>query len=215
MRGYELTLIRDTEVWKVIQNVNSKKQSPKEGLCIQGSSPTTPGRTGLLMRKERKARTLLLMAVPKDHLRRFHGMDDAKEIWAAIKTRKAWRKGMKGFKNYITLDALVLVSNDDLNNNLSVFEQTSKKTYIYFPGTENVAFLSQPKPSSSKHKPATAQKKKKLSSYTTSSSKQNQTFCFKLPMVLLMKLSNLLATNLMMWDLIHEDLDQIDDSVLE
>ncbi|GKB41855.1 hypothetical protein Tco_0886797, partial [Tanacetum coccineum] len=37
--------------------------------------------------KERKARTLLLMAVPKDHLRRFHGMDDAKEIWAAIKTR--------------------------------------------------------------------------------------------------------------------------------
>ncbi|GJU03327.1 ribonuclease H-like domain-containing protein [Tanacetum coccineum] len=24
---------------------------------------------------------------PKDHLRRFHGMDDAKEIWAAIKTR--------------------------------------------------------------------------------------------------------------------------------
>ncbi|GKG55598.1 hypothetical protein Tco_0574492, partial [Tanacetum coccineum] len=23
------------------------------------------------------------MAVPKDHLRRFHGMDDAKEIWAA------------------------------------------------------------------------------------------------------------------------------------
>ncbi|GJZ52922.1 hypothetical protein Tco_0607807 [Tanacetum coccineum] len=25
--------------------------------------------------------------VPKDHLRRFHGMDDAKEIWAAIKTR--------------------------------------------------------------------------------------------------------------------------------
>ncbi|GJY65147.1 reverse transcriptase domain-containing protein [Tanacetum coccineum] len=30
--------------------------------------------------KERKARTLLLMAVPKDHLRRFHGMDEAKEI---------------------------------------------------------------------------------------------------------------------------------------
>ncbi|GKG45311.1 hypothetical protein Tco_0495389, partial [Tanacetum coccineum] len=37
--------------------------------------------------KERKARTLLLMAVPKDHLRPFHGMDDAKEIWAAIKTQ--------------------------------------------------------------------------------------------------------------------------------
>ncbi|GJY25660.1 retrotransposon protein, putative, ty3-gypsy subclass [Tanacetum coccineum] len=36
--------------------------------------------------KERKARTILLMAIPKEHLRRFHGMDDAKEIWEAIRT---------------------------------------------------------------------------------------------------------------------------------
>ncbi|GJY60766.1 putative ribonuclease H-like domain-containing protein, partial [Tanacetum coccineum] len=43
--------------------------------------------------KERKARTLLLMAVPKDHLRRFHGMDDAKEIWAAI--RHGWSGNAK------------------------------------------------------------------------------------------------------------------------
>ncbi|GJY68213.1 hypothetical protein Tco_0471195 [Tanacetum coccineum] len=62
----------DNEVWKVIQNGNSKKR-------------VTKGKDG--DEKERKARTLLLMAVPKDHLRRFHGMDDAKDIWAAIKTR--------------------------------------------------------------------------------------------------------------------------------
>ncbi|GKC66680.1 hypothetical protein Tco_1099278, partial [Tanacetum coccineum] len=37
--------------------------------------------------KERKARTILLMAIPKEHLRRFHGMDDAKEIWESIRTR--------------------------------------------------------------------------------------------------------------------------------
>ncbi|GJX60096.1 hypothetical protein Tco_0291486 [Tanacetum coccineum] len=30
--------------------------------------------------KERKARIILLMAIPKEHLRRFHVMDDAKEI---------------------------------------------------------------------------------------------------------------------------------------
>ncbi|GKD49924.1 hypothetical protein Tco_1278900, partial [Tanacetum coccineum] len=52
----------DNEVWKVFQNGNSKKKDTK-------------GRNGVLM------------AIPKDHLRRFHGMDDAKEIWAAIKTR--------------------------------------------------------------------------------------------------------------------------------
>ncbi|GKF53503.1 hypothetical protein Tco_0160413 [Tanacetum coccineum] len=37
--------------------------------------------------KERKAKNILLMAIPKEHMRRFHGMDDAKEIWEAIRTR--------------------------------------------------------------------------------------------------------------------------------
>ncbi|GJX35284.1 hypothetical protein Tco_0246841 [Tanacetum coccineum] len=37
--------------------------------------------------KERKAKNILLMAIPKEHIRRFHGMDDAKEIWEAIRTR--------------------------------------------------------------------------------------------------------------------------------
>ncbi|GJY59631.1 hypothetical protein Tco_0459523 [Tanacetum coccineum] len=53
-------------------------------ICIFGWNPVPASNKG---RRQRKARTLLLMAVPKDHLRRFHGMDDAKEIWAAIKTR--------------------------------------------------------------------------------------------------------------------------------
>nr|GEW30366.1 xylulose kinase-1 [Tanacetum cinerariifolium] len=36
---------------------------------------------------ERKARTTLLMALPKDHLAKFHKMVDAKEMWEAIKSR--------------------------------------------------------------------------------------------------------------------------------
>ncbi|GJV85297.1 hypothetical protein Tco_1525195, partial [Tanacetum coccineum] len=37
--------------------------------------------------KERKAKNILLMAILKEHMRRFHGMDDAKEIWEVIRTR--------------------------------------------------------------------------------------------------------------------------------
>ncbi|GKF34062.1 hypothetical protein Tco_0107262, partial [Tanacetum coccineum] len=40
-----------------------------------------------VVRVDQKARNILLMAIPKDHLRRFHGMDYAKEIWEAIRTR--------------------------------------------------------------------------------------------------------------------------------
>ncbi|GJS77417.1 hypothetical protein Tco_0727298 [Tanacetum coccineum] len=64
----------DYLIWEVIQRGNVL--------------PPTTQEEQFADEKERKARTLLLMAVPKDHLRRFHGMDDAKEIWAAIKTRK-------------------------------------------------------------------------------------------------------------------------------
>ncbi|GJT38947.1 ribonuclease H-like domain-containing protein [Tanacetum coccineum] len=37
--------------------------------------------------RERKARTTLLMALPEDHLAKFHKITDAKEVWDAIKSR--------------------------------------------------------------------------------------------------------------------------------
>ncbi|GJR27628.1 hypothetical protein Tco_1103860 [Tanacetum coccineum] len=77
----------DNEVWKVIQNGNSKKRVTKGKDGVYRVLPSTTQEEQFAEEKERKARTLLLMAIPKDHLRRFHGMDDAKEIWAAIKTR--------------------------------------------------------------------------------------------------------------------------------
>ncbi|GJS77794.1 putative ribonuclease H-like domain-containing protein [Tanacetum coccineum] len=77
----------DNEVWKVIQNGNSKKRVTKGKDGVYRVLPSATQEEQFADEKERKARTLLLMAVPKDHLRRFHGMDDAKEIWAAIKTR--------------------------------------------------------------------------------------------------------------------------------
>ncbi|GJW76236.1 hypothetical protein Tco_0137918 [Tanacetum coccineum] len=41
----------------------------------------------LARKKERKARTILLVSIPEDHLAKFHKMTDAKEMWEAIKSR--------------------------------------------------------------------------------------------------------------------------------
>nr|GEW72013.1 retrovirus-related Pol polyprotein from transposon TNT 1-94 [Tanacetum cinerariifolium] len=41
----------------------------------------------LAMTRERKAKSTLLMAIPDEHLARFHGIKNAKTLWAAIKTR--------------------------------------------------------------------------------------------------------------------------------
>ncbi|GKC45772.1 hypothetical protein Tco_1063494 [Tanacetum coccineum] len=77
----------DNEVWKVIQNGNSKKRisTGKDGV-VRVLSPVTAAEIQAV-EKERKAKNILLMVIPKEHMRRFHGMDDAKEIWEAIRTR--------------------------------------------------------------------------------------------------------------------------------
>ncbi|GKA59339.1 hypothetical protein Tco_0758652 [Tanacetum coccineum] len=77
----------DNKVWKVIQNGNSKKRisTRKDGI-VRVLSPVTAAEIQVV-EKERKAKNILLMAIPKEHMRRFHGMDDAKEIWEAIRTR--------------------------------------------------------------------------------------------------------------------------------
>ncbi|GJR85694.1 hypothetical protein Tco_0209705 [Tanacetum coccineum] len=70
----------DNVVWKVIQNGNSKKKisTGKDG--VVRVLPPVSAAEMRAVEKERKARTILLMPIPKEHLRRFHGMDDAKEI---------------------------------------------------------------------------------------------------------------------------------------
>ncbi|GJZ23430.1 hypothetical protein Tco_0560889, partial [Tanacetum coccineum] len=64
----------DNEVWKVIQNGNSKKRitTGKDG--IVKILPPVSAAEILVVEKERKARNILLMSIPKEHKRRFHGM---------------------------------------------------------------------------------------------------------------------------------------------
>ncbi|GJT90831.1 hypothetical protein Tco_1079676 [Tanacetum coccineum] len=77
----------DNDVWKVIQNGNSKKRiSTRKDGVVRILPPVSPVEIHAV-KKERKEITILLMAIPKEHLRRFYGMDDAKEIWEAIRTR--------------------------------------------------------------------------------------------------------------------------------
>ncbi|GKD57248.1 hypothetical protein Tco_1290635, partial [Tanacetum coccineum] len=66
---------------------NSKKRIPTGKDGVVRILPPVSAAEIHAVKKERNARTILLMAIPKEHLRRFHGMDDAKEIWEAIRTR--------------------------------------------------------------------------------------------------------------------------------
>ncbi|GJT05782.1 putative ribonuclease H-like domain-containing protein [Tanacetum coccineum] len=108
----------DNDVWKVIQNGNSKKRisTGKDGV-VRILPPVSPAEIHAV-EKERKTRTILLMAIPKEHMRRFHGMDDAKEIWEAIKTSsEGLEKGYDRYQQLLSqLEAHgVEVSTEDAN----------------------------------------------------------------------------------------------------
>ncbi|GJX14046.1 putative ribonuclease H-like domain-containing protein [Tanacetum coccineum] len=55
----------------------------------------------LARERERKARTTLLMALPEDHLAKFHKMTDDKEMWEAIKSRFGRNDESKKMHKYI------------------------------------------------------------------------------------------------------------------
>ncbi|GJU81729.1 hypothetical protein Tco_1284094 [Tanacetum coccineum] len=98
--------------------------------------------------RERKARTALLMALPEDHLAKFHKMTDAKEMWDAIKLDmvdndeslpSAWSQVSLIMRTKPGVDTL---SFDDLYNNLRVFESDIKgSTASSSSSSQNVAFV--------------------------------------------------------------------------
>ncbi|GJZ50465.1 ribonuclease H-like domain-containing protein [Tanacetum coccineum] len=88
-------------IWEVIQNGNGHVSITTD---TSGQIKVLPPRTAeeiVGRERERKARTTLLMALPEDHLAKFHKMTDAKEMWDAIKSRFGGNDESKKIQKYI------------------------------------------------------------------------------------------------------------------
>ncbi|GKA46726.1 hypothetical protein Tco_0739609 [Tanacetum coccineum] len=91
----------DYPIWEVIQNGNGPVSITTD---TQGQIKVLPLRIAeeiVARERERKARTTLLMALPKDHLAKFHKMNDTKEMWDAIKSRFGGNDKSKKMQKYI------------------------------------------------------------------------------------------------------------------
>ncbi|GKA76091.1 hypothetical protein Tco_0782469 [Tanacetum coccineum] len=151
----------DNDVWKVIQNGNSKKRiSTRKDGVIRILPPVTAAEIQAV-EKERKAKNILLMAIPKEHMRRFHGMDDAKEIWEAIRTSsEGLEKGYDRFQQLLSqLEAHgAEVSTKDANHKFlrslppAWFLRRKSRCSKTLSSAQNVAFVSQSKSSTNKVK---------------------------------------------------------------
>ncbi|GJY67160.1 putative ribonuclease H-like domain-containing protein, partial [Tanacetum coccineum] len=146
----------DYPIWEVIQKGNGPVSVSTDTNRVIKVLPPKTAKEILARERERKARTTLLIALPEDHLAKFHKMTDAKEMWEAIKSRFGSNDESKKMQKYIlkqqfegfsvsnseglhkgydrTTPGVDILNFDDLYNNHKILE--------FAEGcTQNVAFV--------------------------------------------------------------------------
>ncbi|GKA49261.1 hypothetical protein Tco_0742219, partial [Tanacetum coccineum] len=91
----------DYPIWEVIQRGNGPVSVSTDTNGLIKVLPPKTTKEILARERERKARTTLLMALPEDHLVKFHKMTDAKQMWEAIKSRFGGNDESKKMQKYI------------------------------------------------------------------------------------------------------------------
>ncbi|GJS22122.1 putative ribonuclease H-like domain-containing protein [Tanacetum coccineum] len=91
----------DYPIWEVIQRGNGPVSVSTDTNGLIKVLPPKTAKEILARERERKARTTLLMALPEDHLAKFHKMTYAKEMWEAIKSRFGGNDESKKMQKYI------------------------------------------------------------------------------------------------------------------
>ncbi|GJT85048.1 putative ribonuclease H-like domain-containing protein [Tanacetum coccineum] len=91
----------DYPIWEFIQRGNGLVSVSTDTNGVVKVLPPKTAEEILARERERKARTTLLMALPEDHLAKFHKMTDAKEMWDAIKSRFGGNDESKKMQKYI------------------------------------------------------------------------------------------------------------------
>ncbi|GJR77229.1 putative ribonuclease H-like domain-containing protein [Tanacetum coccineum] len=152
----------DYSLWQVILNGDGPIQVTTDENGVETEVPPKTAQALLARQRERKAKSILLLAIPGEYQLRFHAIKDAKTLWAAIKSSllkvhgavvsnedanqkflralpSSWNNVALIMRNKARIDDLDI---DDLYNNLKVFEVDIKGSSGSSLNSQNVAFLS-------------------------------------------------------------------------
>ncbi|GJZ71015.1 hypothetical protein Tco_0634866 [Tanacetum coccineum] len=84
---YMMSTVKLPILKKVILNGDSPIQVTTNENGVETEVPPKTAQALLQRQRERKAKSILLLAIPNEYQLRFHGIKDAKSLWAAIKSR--------------------------------------------------------------------------------------------------------------------------------
>ncbi|GKD45916.1 ribonuclease H-like domain-containing protein [Tanacetum coccineum] len=98
MRMEQYLTHTDYALWEVIVNGDAPAVA---SASAEGPIPPKTAEQKLARKNELKAKSTLLLAIPDEHLLKFHGIKDAKTLWEAIKTRFGGNKESKKMQKTI------------------------------------------------------------------------------------------------------------------
>ncbi|GJR06144.1 putative ribonuclease H-like domain-containing protein [Tanacetum coccineum] len=99
MRMEQYLTFTDHALWEVI--VNGDSVSLIASASAEGPIPPKTAEQKLARKNELKAKSTLMLAIPDEHLLKFHACKDAKSLWEAIKNRFGGNKESKKMQKTI------------------------------------------------------------------------------------------------------------------
>ncbi|GJX99667.1 hypothetical protein Tco_0356686 [Tanacetum coccineum] len=127
----------DYPIWEVIQRGNSPVSVSTDTNGLIKVLPPKTAKEILARERKRKARTTLLMALPEDHLAKFHKMTDAKKMWDAIKSRFGGNEESKKMQKYILnqqFEGFSVSNSEGLYKGYGIFQSLLSQLEIHLAG---------------------------------------------------------------------------------
>nr|GEU82626.1 hypothetical protein [Tanacetum cinerariifolium] len=101
MRMKQYLSFTDHTLWEVIINGNSVIPVASSSAGVEGHIPPKTTEQKLARKTELKAKSTLMLAIPDEHILKFHACKDAKSLWEAIKNRFVGNKESKKMQKTI------------------------------------------------------------------------------------------------------------------
>nr|GEU67616.1 copia protein [Tanacetum cinerariifolium] len=139
-KGDESFLLYGSNLGSIEVIINGDSPVPEPPAVGTVVPPKTKAQK-LARKNKLKDKSALLLAIPDEHLLKFHSIKDAKSLWEAIKIRSlpsAWNNIALIMRNKPEIETL---SMNDLYNNLKVYKAEIKRQSCSGSNSYNVAFV--------------------------------------------------------------------------
>ncbi|GJW66859.1 hypothetical protein Tco_0121283 [Tanacetum coccineum] len=129
MQGSLDAFCKAIRLWQVILNGDEPIQTTKDENGVETEVPPKTAQAILARQKERKAKSIMLLAIPDEYQLRFHTIKDAKSLWAAIKNCFQMKSAKRNFKRALPSSwniIALIIRNKRIDD--SIYRPTTNKT---------------------------------------------------------------------------------------